>query len=134
MTLLTKAAQMNFIIILLFFFLSACTATNRDPVTDSWVGKPANALLQQKGAPNQILPLDNGHTQFVYFTQIRMSHPSSMSNPTVIVGPNGRTAAANLPSTPANTTSYNVVVCTRTYEIDGQHRVISEQAQGMNCH
>ena len=79
------------------------------------------------------MPAANGNTLFVYNTQSSKSYPLPMtSNRTTIVGPKGQAIAAELPS-PENAPTEPVFKCTTTFEIDKQHRVVSEESHGIDC-
>lgn len=121
------------IIGIIFALLSGCaTNGNSDSSANSWVGKSADALMQQKGAPNIILPSGRGTTNFVYVDETRQTYPTTMSNPTVIVA-KGKSIAANVPQTASNTGSFRVVKCTTTFEVNKNHVVIGARAVGNNC-
>ena len=118
------------LVVISFLFLSAC-ATNHSPSASNWRGQSADLLMQRIGAPKAIMPATNGNTLFIYTTDIKTNYPSSVSNPTVFVGPKGKTFAANNQVPPAVMT---VTVCTTTYEVNKQHMIVSVTSKGSRCY
>lgn len=125
------------IIAVILLSLAACVDPPSQPTlaynTSGWVGKSADLLIQEKGSPNLIMPGEHGNTLFIYHTEVRQPYPTSMSNPTVIVGPKGHAIAANVPPNATNTASFPVLVCSTTYEVNKQHIVVSVKKRGPRC-
>lgn len=119
-------------IAVLSLLLSACASMN-SPMATNWEGRSANELIASQGSPNLITPAGNGNTLFSYTKETSKAYyPTTMTNPTTIVGPRGKAVAANLPQSPDGT-NYVALKCTTTYEVNKQHVVISAASHGNGC-
>lgn len=120
----------------IFLFLTACATTHTETLSmtpQSWIGKSADSLMEQKGAPGTVMPNGRGNTLLIYTTEVRQNYPTTVTNPTAMPIGKGRTVAANLPQTPSNTASYPVEQCTTTFEVDRQHMIVTASEHGSGC-
>lgn len=125
-----------FWIFIISFLLAACATDNYyAQALNSWHGNNLSTLFKVWGAPDQVLPIPNGNTYYIYNSQSVQSAPGpyvpsffAYNNPG-----SGNKAVVGTVMLQSPPTLY-VLSCRTWFEVDKNSNIINAGAKGNYCY
>jgi hypothetical protein len=122
-------------ILLISLTLTACATSNYyAQALNSWRGNNLNTLFKSWGAPDQVVPIPNGNTYYVYNSQSVQSAPGAYTPSFFNTTSNGSGTPVSGMIMLQGPPSIYVLSCRTWFEVNTSNVIVDAGAKGNYCY